>query len=75
MKKLINDPRAVVDESLDQIAQADGMARRGLVLKLLTALNELGRENGIGRLDLVDAGLSENQTYTLVSAADAKEQD
>ncbi len=33
--------RAVVDESLEQIAQADGMARRGLVLKLLTALKQI----------------------------------
>ncbi len=31
----------MVDESLEQIAQADGMARRGLVLKLLTALKQI----------------------------------
>ena len=58
--------RAVVDESLEQIAQADGMARRGLVLKLLTALkqicnhpaNYLGQPSGplpgrSGKLDAV----------------------
>ncbi len=33
--------RAVVDESLEKIAEADGMARRGLVLKLLTALKQI----------------------------------
>ncbi|KAA0232142.1 MAG: DEAD/DEAH box helicase [Actinobacteria bacterium] len=33
--------QAVVDESLEQIASAAGMARRGLVLKLLTSLKQV----------------------------------
>ncbi|MEL7210128.1 MAG: DEAD/DEAH box helicase, partial [Actinomycetota bacterium] len=33
--------KAVVDESLERIEQADGMQRRGLVLKLLTALKQI----------------------------------
>jgi superfamily II DNA or RNA helicase len=33
--------RAVVEEILDQIERADGIARRGLVLKLLTALKQV----------------------------------
>ncbi|MFF5445650.1 SNF2-related protein [Streptomyces sp. NPDC012888] len=54
---------AVVRESLDAIAQAEGIERRGLVVKLLTALKQIcnhpvqyRREGGgrSGKLDLLD---------------------